>query len=263
MFVDSHCHLEFPELRADLDGVIERARAAGIGRIVTIGTRKSGFDDLLEITRAYDEVYCTAGVHPHEAAQPEEQITAAELVAMTKKPKVVGIGESGLDYFYDHAPREAQQKMFREHIRAALETGLPLSIHTRDAEEDTLALLREEIANAGEGANLKAILHCFSSRRFLAEEALKMGLYISVSGIATFKKSEELRAILRDVPMDRLLIETDSPYLAPVPLRGKTCEPSYVVHTARTLAEIKNVSIDQIAAQTTENFFRLFSKVAQ
>jgi TatD DNase family protein len=260
LLIDSHCHLNEPALAQDRDGVVARARAAGVGRMVTIATRMKEFQDVRETAAPWDDVFCSVGVHPHHVAEEGESVTADELVRLSADPKIVGIGETGLDYFYDTAPRAIQQRSFREHIRAGRTTGLPLIVHSREAEEDTAKILNEE--RAGEGGPLTGVLHCFSSRRILAEEALKIGFYISLSGILTFKKSEELRSIARDVPMDRLLVETDSPYLAPEPHRGRPCEPAYVVHTARVLADIKGVSPEEIARRTTANFFRLFTRVA-
>ena len=256
MLVDSHCHLDFPELAGDRAGVLARARAAGVGRMVTISTRVRRFDEIRAIAETHDEVWCSVGTHPHNAAE-EPDVTADELVRLAGHPKVVAIGEAGLDYFYDHAPREAQAAGFRTHIAAARQTGLPLVIHARDADADVAAILTEE---TGKGA-FPFILHCFSSGRALAEAGVKLGGYVSFSGILTFKKSEELRAIARDLPRDRLLVETDAPYLAPVPFRGKTNEPAFVAHTAAVLGETLGVSADEIARITTDNFFRLFTKM--
>ncbi|MBN9038909.1 MAG: TatD family hydrolase [Rhizobiales bacterium] len=256
MLVDSHCHLDFPELAEDRAGVLARARAAGVGRMVTISTRVRRFDEIRAIAEAHDEVWCSVGTHPHNAAE-EPDVTVDELVRLAGHPKVVAIGEAGLDYFYDHAPREAQAAGFRTHIAAARQTGLPLVIHARDADDDVAAILTEE---TGKGA-FPFILHCFSSGRALAEAGVKLGGYVSFSGILTFRKSEELRAIARDLPRDRLLVETDAPYLAPVPFRGKTNEPAFVAHTAAVLAETLGVSADEIARITTDNFFRLFTKM--
>ena len=255
MLVDSHCHLEFPGLIEELDEVLSRADAAGIGLMVTIGTRLSRFDEVLRIAEQHPQVYCTVGVHPHEA-ETEGQKSADRLIEHAKHPKVVGIGETGLDYYYEHSPRAAQQQSFRAHIQAARETGLPLIVHTRDADLETADILEQE---AGQGG-LTGVLHCFSSGRQLAERALTLGFYISLSGILTFKKAEELRDIARDVPTDRLLVETDSPYLAPVPKRGKRNEPAYTAHVAACLAEIKGMSTEAIAQATTDNFFRLFGR---
>ena len=256
MLVDSHCHLDFPELAEDRAGVLARARAAGVGRMVTISTRVRRFDEIRAIAEAHDEVWCSVGTHPHNAAE-EPDVTVDELVRLAGHPKVVAIGEAGLDYFYDHAPREAQAAGFRTHIAAARQTGLPLVIHARDADDDVAAILTEE---TGKGA-FPFILHCFSSGRALAEAGVKLGGYVSFSRILTFRKSEELRAIARDLPRDRLLVETDAPYLAPVPFRGKTNEPAFVAHTAAVLAETLGVSADEIARITTDNFFRLFTKM--
>ena len=256
MLVDSHCHLDFPELAEDRAGVLARARAAGVGRMVTISTRVRRFDEIRAIAEAHDEVWCSVGTHPHNAAE-EPDVTVDELVRLAGHPKVVAIGEAGLDYFYDHAPREAQAAGFRTHIAAARQTGLPLVIHARDADDDVAAILTEE---TGKGA-FPFILHCFSSGRALAEAGVKLGGYVSFSGILTFRKSEELRAIARDLPRDRLLVETGAPYLAPAPFRGKTNEPAFVAHTAAVLAETLGVSADEIARITTDNFFRLFTKM--
>lgn len=256
MLVDSHCHLDFPELAEDRADVLARARAAGVGRMVTISTRVRRFDEIRAIAEAHDEVWCSVGTHPHNAAE-EPDVTADELVRLAGHPKVVAIGEAGLDYFYDHAPREAQAAGFRTHIAAARQTGLPLVIHARDADDDVAAILTEE---TGKGA-FPFILHCFSSGRALAEAGVKLGGYVSFSGILTFRKSEDLRAIARDLPRDRLLVETDAPYLAPVPFRGRTNEPAFVAHTAAVLGETLGVSADEIARITTDNFFRLFTKM--
>jgi len=263
MLVDSHCHLDFPDFETERDAVIERARDAGVGRLVTICTRPSRLDATLAIARAHDDVFAAVGVHPHEAAE-EGDITAEALEALAAERKIVGIGETGLDYFYDHSPRAAQQASFRTHMRAARRTGLPLIVHTRDADEDTVALLREGASDgqAGAGAGpLRGVIHCFSGGPELARASVELGFYISFSGILTFKKSDALRAIAAEVPMDRLLVETDSPYLAPVPRRGKRNEPAYVAHTAAVLAEVKGVGAAEIAERTTANFFALFDKV--
>lgn len=258
MWIDSHCHLDFSEFDADRDGVVQRARAAGVQRMVTIGTSLLEWPKVYDIAQTYDDVFCSVGLHPHEAEA--EQTSVEALMMHAAKPKVVGIGETGLDYFYDLAPRERQQDNFRIHIKAAQLCDLPLIVHTRDAEDDTIAMLQESQTN--EGAALRGVIHCYSSARRLAEAALALGFYISFSGMLTFKKSEEIRDIAKDIPLDRLLVETDSPYLSPVPLRGKTCEPSYVVHTARQLAQVKGVSEEALAHQTTENFYRLFTKAS-
>jgi TatD DNase family protein len=256
MLIDSHCHLDFPDFRDELDGVVERARSAGIARIVTISTRVRRQPDLLAIAERFPEVYCSVGTHPHHADE-ELDIGAADLVAHTRHPKVVAVGEAGLDYHYDNAPREAQEQGFRAHIAAARETGLPLVIHSRDADDDMAQILRQE---TGKGA-FPAVLHCFTGGRDLAFAGIELGLYVSFTGILTFKKSDTLRAIAAELPAERILVETDAPYLAPGKFRGKRCEPAYVTETAKVLAETRGVTPEEIARQTTDNFFRLFSKV--
>jgi TatD DNase family protein len=256
MLVDSHCHLDFPDFQNELDGVVGRAKAAGIGRLVTISTRVRRQPELLAIAERFPEVFSSVGTHPHHAHE-ELDIGAAELVARTRHPKVVAIGEAGLDYHYDNSPRDAQEQGFRAHIAAARETGLPLVIHAREADADVAKILREE---NGKGA-FPAVLHCFTGGRDLASTGIELGLYISFTGILTYKKTEELRAIAKDLPADRIMVETDAPYLAPGKFRGKRCEPAYVAETAQVLAEVRGVPLEEIARQTTENFFRLFSKV--
>jgi TatD DNase family protein len=255
MLVDSHCHLDFPDFEEERDAIVQRARDAGVRTMVTISTRVRQFDKLRRIVAAYDDVWCSIGTHPHNAAE-EADITNEELVRLSQEPKVVAIGEAGLDYFYDRAPRDAQAAGFRRHIAAARETSLPLVIHSRDADEDMAAILREE---TGKGA-FPFILHCFSSGAALAQTGVELGGYVSFSGILTFRKSEELRAIAKDVPADRLLVETDAPYLAPQPHRGQRNEPSYVINTARVLADVHGMSYGDMARRTTDNFFRLFTK---
>lgn len=256
VLIDSHCHLDFPDFGPEVEEVVARAHGAGVGLMLTISTKVSEFDRVRAVAERFPHVYCTVGIHPHEAASEPETDTAT-LVEMAKHPKVVGIGETGLDYFYEHSPREAQQRNFRAHIAAARETGLPLVVHTRDADEDTAGILTEEM---GKGA-FPGLLHCFSSGPQLAEKALEIGLYISLSGILTFKNAVELRETAARVPLDRLLVETDAPYLAPVPKRGKRNEPSFVVHTAEKLAEVKGIGAAALAEATTANFLRLFSRV--
>lgn len=259
MLVDSHCHLDFPDFADDLDGVVERAGAAGIGRMVTICTRPSEFAKTRSIAERYGPVYCAVGVHPHEAAK-EAKVDVDALTRLTEGAKTVGIGETGLDYFYDNSPREAQAASFRIHCQAARRTGLPLIVHTRDAEEDTVDILEEEAAATGDKP-LRGVIHCFTGTRFLAERAVALGFYISISGIYTFKNSNEIREAVAGVPADRLLVETDSPFLAPVPKRGKRNEPALVAHTAARLAEERGLSVDELARLTTENFFTLFDKM--
>lgn len=256
MLVDSHCHLDFPDFAEERAAIVTRALAAGVGRMVTISTRVKQFQQILEIAKSFQEVFCSVGTHPHNAAE-ELDVTTEDLVRLAEHPKVVAIGEAGLDYFYDKAPRDAQAQGLRTHIAAARQTGLPLVIHARNADDDMIAILRDE---TGKGA-FPFILHCFSSGRRLAEVGVELGGYVSFSGILTFKNSAELRDIAKDVPRDRLLVETDAPYLAPVPHRGHRNEPAYVAETARVLAETIGVSQDEIARITTDNFFRLFSKM--
>jgi TatD DNase family protein len=257
MLIDSHCHLDYfgPD---EIAAVLARAAAAGVGEMVTIGTRLTTSDQVIAIADTHSNVWCTVGVHPHHAA--EQPVPEAEAIAaLTAHPRCVGIGESGLDYFYDKAPREVQQASFRAHVRAAALSSLPLAIHARDADEHVITILQEEWANVGP---FKFLLHCFSSGRVLAEAALALGGYISFSGILTFPKSHEIREIAAKVPLDRLLVETDSPYLAPVPFRGKRNEPAWVAETARVLADVKGIAPEALAEQTTANFRRLFAKAA-
>lgn len=256
MLVDSHCHLDFPDFARELDAVVARARAADVRRMVTISTRVRRLDVLRAIAGRFEDIFCSVGTHPHHAHE-ELDVSVAELVALTRHDKVVAIGEAGLDYFYDNSPRAAQEQGFRTHIAAARATQLPLVIHTRDADEDTARILEDEM---GKGA-FPAVLHCYTGGRALAKKAVELGLYISFTGILTYKKSDALRAIAAELPADRILVETDAPYLAPGKMRGKRNEPAFVVETAGVLAGIRNVSIEQIAEQTTNNFFRLFSKV--
>ena len=258
MLVDSHCHLDFPDFAPELDAVVARAAAAGIGHMVTISTRVRRHPDVLAIAERFDTVSCSVGTHPHHAHE-ELDLGVADLVAIARHPKVVAIGEAGLDYHYDFSPREAQEQGFRTHIAAARETGLPLVIHTREADAVTAQILEEEM---GKGA-FPAALHCFTGGRDLAQRAVELGLYVSFSGVLTFKKSEELREIAAELPIDRLLVETDAPYLAPGKWRGKRNEPSYVTETARVLAEARGVDPAEMARRTTDNFFRLFSKVTR
>jgi TatD DNase family protein len=255
MLIDSHCHLDFPELAGDETGVLARARAAGVAGMLTIGTRLDQFDRVRAIAERHDNVWCSVGVHPHEAKE-EGQRVPDRLLEATRHPKVVGIGETGLDFYYEHSPRAEQEESFRTHIAAARQSGLPLVVHTRDADQEIGDILEQEY---GRGA-FTGLIHCFSSGPDVARRALALGFYISISGIVTFKAAESLRATVRDIPLDRLLVETDAPYLAPVPKRGKTNEPAFVTHTAAKVAELKGVDVVQLAAATTDNFFRLFTK---
>jgi TatD DNase family protein len=255
MLVDHHCHLDFPDLSADLDGVIRRSRAAGVGLLVTISTRVRQFETYRRIAESHDDVFFTVGTHPHNAHE-ELDIDPDHIARLTEHPKVVGVGEAGLDFYYDKSPRDAQAEGFRRHIAVARATGLPLEIHTRDAEEETARILEEEMAKGA----FPALLHCYTGSSDLARRALALGLYVSFSGVVTFKKSDALRAVAAEVPLDRLLVETDAPFLAPDPYRGKRNEPAYVTHTAAALARVKGVTAEQLAIATTENFFRLFKK---
>jgi TatD DNase family protein len=256
MLVDSHCHLDFPDFADDLDAIVARAEAAGIGRIVTISTRVRRLGALLAIAERFPNVYCSVGTHPHQADE-EDGIPADELIALTKHQKVVALGEAGLDYFYQHGSREAQERGFRAHIAAARATGLPLVIHTREADIDCGRILDEEMARG----SFRAVLHCYKGGRELAMKAIAHGLSISFTGILTFKNSQAIRDIAAELPADRIMVETDAPYLAPGKYRGKRNEPSFVAETARVLAETRGVTLEEISRQTTENFFRLFSKV--
>jgi len=256
MLVDSHCHLDFPDFARELDAVVERAQAQGIGRIVTISTRVKRHGEIIAIAERFPDVYCSVGTHPHHAHE-ELDITTGDLAAHSGHPKVVAIGEAGLDYHYDNSPRDAQEQGFRTHIAAARATRLPLVIHAREADDDVAQILREVTAKGA----FPAILHCFTGGRDLAMAAIDLGLHISFTGILTFKNSQNLRDIAKQLPADRIMVETDAPYLAPGPYRGKRNEPAYVVETAKVLAQVRGVSPEEIARQTTENFFRLFSKV--
>jgi TatD DNase family protein len=258
MLIDSHCHLDFPELAADRAGVLARARAAGVERMVTISTRVERFDEIKAIAEAHPEVWCSVGTHPHHADE-ELHIQTEDLVRLAEHPRCIAIGEAGLDYFYDNAPKDAQETGFRRHIAAARITGLPLVIHARSADEMTAAILKDE---TGQGA-FPFVLHCYTGGMELAKVGLELGGYVSFSGIITFKNAETIREVARMVPDDRFLVETDAPYLAPVPHRGETNEPAYTRHTAEYLASLRATTTQQIFTTTTANFFRLFSKATQ
>lgn len=257
MFIDSHCHLNYKGLVEQEREVLARARANGVQGMLNISTRESEWDAVIGLAEREPAVWASVGIHPHEADQHGD-MTSAKLVEKARHPDVIGIGETGLDYFYNYSDREQQQACFRQHIAAARESGLPIIVHTRDAEEDTARIMREEM----EQGAYSGVIHCFTASADFARIALDLGLYISLSGIVTFKNAKDLQEIAQTIPDDRLLIETDSPFLAPVPHRGRTCEPSFVSDTARFLAELKNIEIESLAAQTTSNFFRLFSKAA-
>jgi TatD DNase family protein len=249
VLIDSHCHLDFADFGAEREAVIERARRAGVGGMLTICTKVTEFDGVRELAEGHDDIWCSVGIHPHEAEEQPE----ADLVGLAQHPKVVGIGECGLDFHYEHSPRARQETVFRTHCAAARASGLPLIVHTREADVETAAILEAERPPA-------SVLHCFSSGRALAEKALALGHYLSFSGIVTFKNATELREIARETPLDRILVETDAPYLAPVPKRGKRNEPAFVVHTAALVAELRGLTPEALAEATTANFFRLFAK---
>ncbi len=253
--VDSHCHLDFPDFEGELDDVVARAGNAGVDYMMTICTHVTKFQQVRDVAARYANMWCTVGIHPHNA-EKEPETSAETLMAMADDPKVVAFGETGLDFYYDHSPRERQERAFRAHITAAREMNLPLVIHTRDADEDMVRILKDE----HEKGAYPGVIHCFSSGQALADAVLALGLYVSISGIVTFKTADALRETVKTVPMDRLLVETDSPYLAPVPFRGKRNEPAYTANTAAKVAEIKGVDTETLGAATTENFFRLFSK---
>lgn len=255
LIVDSHCHLNYGSMQDDMDGVLARAKEAGVGTMLAINARLKEFGDVLDIAIAHDNIWASVGSHPHDAEE-EFGITAEQLIKLSQHPKVVGIGETGLDYYYDHAPRDKQQQNFIAHIEASRETGLPLIVHARDADEDCARIMREEM----EKGEYPAVIHCFTASEWFARESLDIGCYISISGIVTFKSAKELQAAVKTIPLEKMLIETDAPFLAPVPMRGKPNEPSYVKHTAEFLAEHMNVSFEELAKITTDNFFELFSK---
>jgi TatD DNase family protein len=258
MFTDSHCHLNYKGLVEDQPGVLARARAAGVGAMLNISTRASEWDAVIGVAEREEGVWASVGIHPHEA-DGHAHVQTATLVERAGHPRVVGIGESGLDFYYDHSDRERQRESFRAHIAAARQTGLPIIVHTRDAEADTHEILGDEM---GKGA-FTGVIHCFTASADFAEKALRLGLYISLSGIVTFKNAKGLQAVAKDVPADRLLIETDSPFLAPVPHRGRPCEPAFVADTARFLAALRGEAVEELAARTTANFHALFTKAVR
>lgn len=255
MFVDSHCHLDFPEFSDDLDGIVSRADKAGVKHMLSICTHVTKFDQVLAVARRYDNIFCTVGIHPHNAEE-EPRVTPEDLIGLAAHHKVIGFGETGLDYHYKNSPCDIQKRQFKSHIGASRVSGLPLIVHTRNADDDMARILKDE----NEKGKFSGLLHCFSSSRALAETAIDLGLYLSISGIVTFKKADELRDIVKETPLNRLLIETDAPYLAPVPMRGKVNEPAFTRYTAEKVAEIKGVSIEEVAHATTDNFFTLFSE---
>ena len=256
MLVDSHCHLDFPEFDEDRDDVVDRAKAAGIGYMVTICTHMTKFNDVHAVASSYNNMSCTVGIHPHNAGEEGDLASIEVLTKCAQMPKVMGIGETGLYYFYEHSPREAQQASFRAHIDASRDTGLPIIVHTREADDDTVSILRDEYKKGC----FSGLIHCFSASAELAKAVLEMGFYISISGIVTFKSAKSLRDIVEGVPLNRILVETDAPYLAPIPMRGRRNEPAFTAHTAQVVADLKGVAADQLAQATTDNFFRLFTK---
>ncbi len=258
MLIDSHCHLNFPEFKDDLDQVIAHARENGVGLMQTICTEMAEFEEVRGIAERYEHIYCSVGVHPHESGKTE-LVPVDEIVARTRHEKVIGIGETGLDYYYEHSDRASQQQSFRHHIAAARQTGLPLIVHTRDAEEDTIRILTEEYR---QGA-FTGVIHCFTSSQQLAEKMLEIGFYISFSGIISFKNAQNLRETAKIIPLERMLIETDAPFLAPVPHRGKRNEPAFVSQVNKVLAELRQLPETDIGAVTTNNFFRLFTKATR
>jgi TatD DNase family protein len=257
MLVDSHCHLDFPDFQNRLPEVLDAASAAGVGRMVTISTHVARFETYRALAETHESIFCTVGTHPHNAAA-EPDVPAGRLIELSQHPRCVAIGEAGLDYHYDKSPHDVQQRVFRTHIEAARETGLPLVIHARNADDDMIQILSEEMRRG----RFDAVLHCFSSGERLAQVGVELGLYVSFSGILTFRNSEEIRRIAAAVPHERLLVETDAPYLAPVPYRGKTNEPAFVPHTAKVLADVVGMTDQDVAALTTANFYRLFAKAA-
>ena len=257
MFVDSHCHLNYKGLVEEQTAVLDRARAAGVSKMLNISTRASEWDEVIAVATREPDVWASVGIHPHEA-DIHPDVETQTLVERTRHPRVVGIGESGLDFYYDRSDRDRQRASFRSHIAAARETGLPIIVHTRDAEDDTAAILSEEL---GKGA-FTGVIHCFTGTADFARKALDMGFYISISGIVTFKNARDLAAVAKDIPEERLLIETDSPFLAPVPHRGRPCEPAFVADTARFLADLKGEPVERLAAYTAANFDALFTKAA-
>ncbi|MEX0298096.1 MAG: TatD family hydrolase [Kordiimonas sp.] len=255
--VDSHCHLNYKGIEEQQQAVVDRAREAGVGCMLAINTKLKEYHQIIDIIEKYDDIYGTVGIHPHEA-ESEPDVGISALIDRAQHTKIVGIGETGLDYFYDNAPRDMQQVNFRAHIAASRETGLPLIVHTRDADEDCINILADEM----KAGPFSGVIHCFTASQRLADATMEMGFYISLSGIVTFKNAKALQATARDIPLNRLLIETDSPFLAPVPHRGKTCEPAFVADTAKFLSELRGESLEELGEATTSNFFKLFSKAS-
>lgn len=258
MLVDSHCHLEYEGLVEGQGEVLNRARASGVGAFLNISTKRAEWEQVVSTAHTHSDVWASVGIHPHNA-DDHSDLTREELIEATGDPRVIGIGETGLDYYYDHSDRETQQRLFRLHIDVARETQLPVIIHTRDAEDDTLSILSDEM----EKGAFPALIHCFTASEQFGDEVLALGLSISLSGIVTFKNASELQAVAKKLPQDRLLVETDSPFLAPVPHRGKTCEPGFVRDTATFIADLRGEKLEDLADYTTRNFYGLFSKAAR
>ncbi|UTW57408.1 TatD family hydrolase [Kordiimonas sp. SCSIO 12603] len=254
--VDSHCHLNYEGIIEQQDDVVQRARAAGVGCMLSINTKLRQYPEIIEIIEKYDDIFGTVGIHPHEA-ENEPDVAVQALLERAVHPKIVGIGETGLDYYYDNAPRDMQAVNFRSHITASRELGLPVIVHTRDADDDCINILTEEMKKGF----FPGVIHCFTASQRLADACLEMGLYISISGIVTFRSAKELQSSAKTIPLNRLLIETDSPFLAPVPHRGKKCEPAFVANTAEFLADLRGESLEDLSEATTQNFFDLFSKI--
>lgn len=262
-FVDSHCHLDFADYEGNIAPIIETAHARGISTMLNICTKYEEADQVIQTAHQFSNVLATVGIHPHDAGPTLEHFTSDALydwlLEKAKDTRVVGLGETGLDFYYDNSPREDQRKVFTVHIQAAIATGLPLSVHTRAAQEDTIQLLQE----GQKSGQVRGVIHCFSETQWLADAALQLGFYISLSGIITFKKAEELREVVKTLPLDRILLETDAPFLAPIPYRGKRNEPAYLIETAKVVAELKGVSLEELAKITTKNFYQLFNKATR
>ncbi len=253
--VDSHCHLNYGGLNDRLDEVLDNAKQAGVGCMLAINTKLKEYNEIIALCEASDHIFGSVGIHPHQAEE-EPDVVLDDLLDRAKHPKIIGIGETGLDYFYDSAPRDMQKRNFRTHLIAARETGLPVIIHTRDADEDCVSMMREEASKG----SFPGLIHCFTATQSLADASLELGLYISISGIVTFKNAQELRDVVMTIPLDRLLIETDAPFLAPMPHRGKTCEPAFVADTCAYIAKMRGITTEELREITSGNFFRLFSK---
>ncbi len=257
MIIDSHCHLTYEPMSSSLDETIRRANQEGIDYMLTISTEDKSFNNILEILKKYKSVYGSYGIHPHEAKKHKNIKSEIIIDKVKKNKKIIGIGESGLDFYYNHSDKKDQIDLFLEHIDASQQTTLPIIVHTRSAEQETLDILKRSVKKN----NLKILIHCFTGSREFAFKLLDLGAYISASGVITFKKSQDLANTFKDIPLDRLLVETDAPYLAPVPLRGKQNEPSYIIHTVKFLSELKNISFEKMSSLTSQNFLKLFGNL--